>query len=107
MKKEKRKEIKIKRSFLKRNYVICVNKKSCNGCGICIEICPKEAIIDIPAKIVDGHLIKKPRIDFDIEKCVLCGECAVLCPLNALSMEVDGENISIVAKNEVFPSILA
>ena len=106
VKKEKRKEIKIKRSFLKRNYVICANKELCNGCGICIEICPKEAIIDIPAKIVDGHLIKKPRIDFDIEKCVLCGECAVLCPLNAISMEVDGENISIVVKNEVFPSMV-
>lgn len=106
MKKEKRKEIKIKRSFLKRNYVICLNKELCDGCGICVEICPKEAILDIPAKIVEGHLIKKPRIDFDIEKCILCGECAVLCPLNALSMGVDGENISIVVKNEVFPTMI-
>jgi 4Fe-4S ferredoxin len=106
VKQEKRKEIKIKRSFLKRNYVLCLNKELCNGCGICIEICPKEAIIDLPAKIVEGHLLKKPKIDFDIEKCVLCGECAVLCPLNALSMEVDGKNISIVVKNEVFPSIV-
>jgi 4Fe-4S ferredoxin len=106
VKKEKRKEIKIKRSFLKRNYVICLNKELCDGCGICVEICPKEAILDIPAKIVEGHLIKKPRIDFDIEKCILCGECVVLCPLNALSMGVDGENISIVVKNEVFPSMV-
>ncbi|MHA1532888.1 MAG: 4Fe-4S binding protein [Candidatus Heimdallarchaeota archaeon] len=106
VKQEKRKEIKIKRSFLKRNYVMHLNKNLCDGCGVCVEICPKEAIIDIPAKIVNGHLIKKPRIDFDIEKCILCGECVVLCPLNALSMEVDGENISIVVKNEVFPSMV-
>ncbi|MCK5628501.1 4Fe-4S binding protein [Candidatus Bathyarchaeota archaeon] len=106
VKQEKRRETKIKRSFLKRSYVICLNKELCDGCGICTEICPKEAITEVPAKIVEGHLTKKPTIDFDVDKCILCGECAVLCPLNALTMQVNGEEISIVVKNEAFPSMV-
>jgi 4Fe-4S ferredoxin len=103
VKRENRREIKIERSFLTRNYSLHLTKKLCNGCGLCAEICPKEAIEEVPASIVEGRLAKKPRIDFDIDSCILCGECAVLCPLSALRMEVDGKEISTVVKNEAFP----
>jgi ferredoxin len=65
IKRENRKEIKIERSFLTRNYSLHLNKKLCNGCGLCAEICPKEAIKELPASIVEGRLAKKPKIDFD------------------------------------------
>ncbi len=103
VKRENRREIRIERSFLKRNYSLHLNKKLCNGCGLCAEICPKEAIKEQPASIVDGGLAKKPKIDIDINSCILCGECAVLCPLNALKMEVDGKEISTIVKNGAFP----
>ena len=103
IKRENQREIKIERSFLKRNYSLHLNKKLCNGCGLCAEICPKEAIEEVPESIVEGRLAKKPRIDFNIDSCILCGECAVLCPLSALRMEVDGKEISTVVKNEAFP----
>jgi 4Fe-4S ferredoxin len=103
IKHENRKEIKIERSFLTRNYSLHLNKKLCNGCGLCAEICPKEAIKELPASIVEGRLAKKPKIDFDTNSCILCGECAVLCPLSALRMEVDGKEISTIVKNEAFP----
>jgi 4Fe-4S ferredoxin len=103
IKRENRKEIKIERSFLTRNYSLHLNKKLCNGCGLCAEICPKEAIKELPASIVEGRLAKKPKIDFDTNSCILCGECAVLCPLSALRMEVDGKEISTIVKNEAFP----
>jgi 4Fe-4S ferredoxin len=48
-------------------------------------------------------LTKKPKIDFDVNSCILCGECAVLCPLSALRMEIDGKEISTIVKNEAFP----
>ncbi len=100
---ENRKELMLKRNFLTRNYLLSLNKSLCNGCGLCAEICPKEAITVIPAEIAEGRLAKKPAIDFDINSCILCGECAVLCPLNALRMEVDGKDISVVVKNDAFP----
>ena len=100
---ENRKELTLKRNFLTRNYLLSLNKSLCNGCGLCAEICPKEAIKILPAEIADGRLTKKPAIDFDLNSCILCGECAVLCPLNALRMEVDGKEISVIVKNEAFP----
>jgi 4Fe-4S ferredoxin len=105
-KRENLREIRIERNFLTRNYSLHLFKKLCNGCGLCAEICPKEAIDKIPASIVEGRLTKRPKINFDINSCILCGECAVLCPLNALRMEVDGKIISTIVKNEAFPVFL-
>lgn len=103
VKTENRKELTLKRNFLTKNYLLSLNKSLCNGCGLCAEICPKEAITVVPAETADGRLIKKPAIDFDVTACILCGECAVLCPLNALKMEVDGKETSIIVENEAFP----
>jgi len=105
-KQENIKEMKIERNELSRYYSITLNKEQCNGCGICAEICPKEAVIESPAKIENGILVKKPSMTFDTDKCILCGECAVLCPLNALTMKIDGKEISTIVKNEAFPSLL-
>jgi 4Fe-4S ferredoxin len=103
---ENRREIQVKRNFLTRSYVLSLKKKLCNGCGTCVEVCIKDAIEEKPVKVVDGRLKKIPTIDFNVDSCILCGECAVLCPLNALEMEVDGEKISTIVKNEAFPVLL-
>jgi 4Fe-4S ferredoxin len=106
VKTENRRELTLKRNFLTRNYLLSLDKNLCNGCGLCAEICPKEAIKVLPAKITEGRLAKKPTIDFDVNSCNLCGECAVLCPLNALRMEIDGTEVSTLVKNEAFPVLL-
>jgi 4Fe-4S ferredoxin len=103
---ETEKEIRIERRDLASYYSITLNKEQCNGCGICAEICPKEAIREAPAIIEKGILVKKPAIAFDVDKCVMCGECVVLCPLNALVMRIDEKEISTIVKNEAFPSLL-
>ena len=106
IKKEKRKETRLSREFLTRKYLFRLDKELCNGCGICAQICPKEAIDEKPPSIVSGRLKKKPVIDIDSKSCVFCGECVVLCPFNALKMEVDGEETTNVVKNEAFPVLL-
>jgi 4Fe-4S ferredoxin len=106
VKTENRKEIRLHRSHLKRTYLLSLKKNLCNGCGLCAEICPMEAIKFTTAETTEGRLIKKPTIHFDVNSCNLCGECAVLCPLNALKMEIDGKELSAVVKNEVFPVLL-
>ena len=105
-KQENRKETKIERDNLSRYYCITLNKDLCNGCGVCAQICPKEAIKENPARIEKGVLVQKPTINFETDKCNLCGECTVLCPLKALTMKIDENEIAAIVKNEAFPSLL-
>jgi 4Fe-4S ferredoxin len=106
IKKDKRKEIRLSRNFLKRKYLFCFDKDLCTGCGICAQICPKEAITEESPSVVNGRLKKKPTIDIDAKSCVFCGECVVLCPYNALKMKVDGEETTNIVKSEAFPVLL-
>jgi len=70
---------------------------------VCAENCPKEAIKWDSPVVVAGRLVRKPKIDFDVDACILCGECATVCPIDALRMEIDGEEIATIVKNEAFP----
>ncbi len=101
-----RSEILLKRSLLTREYLLQLNRDLCDGCGVCAENCPKDAIRWTPPLVVGGRLARKPTIDFDVGSCILCGECATICPLDALKMEIDGEEIATIVKNEAFPVLL-
>lgn len=48
-------------------------KDECTGCGLCVEVCPPQAIT-----IVDG----KARINPDL--CEECGVCVPECAVEAL-----------------------
>lgn len=43
------------------------NKNKCNGCGVCVELCPVQAI----------HAAKPYKTDS--KKCISCGRCIVVC----------------------------
>ncbi len=101
-----RSEIQLERSLLTREYLLRLNRSLCDGCGLCAENCPKNAIKWNPPVIVAGRLARKPTVDFDVDSCILCGECATICPLDALRMEIDGEEMATIVKNEAFPVLL-
>lgn len=75
--------------------VDCINtergghvKKNCSNaciaCKLCVKACPHDAI----------HVVNNiAKIDYD--KCTNCGECFVVCPTKAISM--DDENKIVVA----------
>lgn len=54
-------------------------KKHCTGCMACNDACSKDAISIRLQK--DGHYYSV----IDTEKCVDCGRCAKICPVNKLS----------------------
>lgn len=55
---------------------IFLDKKRCRGCGICIEVCPRNCF----EMNLKQHIVKI----YNAYKCVKCGACIVQCPFNAL-----------------------
>lgn len=51
--------------------------KLCSGCGLCVNICPVQAIKMEPDKYF-GH--KRPEVD--VSKCIECKACQKKCPCN-------------------------
>lgn len=52
-----------------------IDVEKCTGCGLCVDVCPVEAID------LDDD---KARVD--VEKCVDCGRCVDECPNKAISI---------------------
>lgn len=66
--------------------------KRCNGCGICIDVCPKKCIEPGPLiEIATG--LDAPPVIIDHTKCSFCGMCAAFCPVRAVRMTRDGKEI--------------
>lgn len=53
-----------------------VDKKKCEGCQMCISVCPTDSI-----RIVDG----KAEID---DTCIACGACVSVCPNEAIELKM-------------------
>jgi len=51
-----------------------IDPERCTGCGICVEVCPQEAIKVYDIAEVDG------------EKCTDCGTCVEECPNEAITI---------------------
>ncbi len=60
---------------------IKVIKEKCDGCGICISICPYDAI-----------QLKDNLAEIDLDACTLCGACVPDCPTSAILIE-KGEKV--------------
>ncbi len=64
--------------------------KRCNGCGICVEVCPTKALELGPVhEIATG--LDAPPVIMDLEKCTFCRMCANLCPVHAITFDAVGE----------------
>ncbi len=66
--------------------------RRCNGCGICILVCPRKAIEAGPLiEIATG--LDAPPVIIDHTKCSFCGMCAAFCPVKAVGMSVNDRDI--------------
>jgi ferredoxin len=72
-------------SYLKKQGVLVqpiardinLNEEECVVCGLCIGVCPTEALY-----FKDWELI------FDKEKCVLCENCVRACPVRVIEVTI-------------------
>ena len=52
------------------------NKKICVACGVCLKVCPREAL----------SIYKGCFAQVDAPKCVGCGLCAKSCPAGCIDI---------------------
>lgn len=52
-----------------------VNSEKCTGCGLCVDVCPVEAI-----KVEDDVAV------VNADECTDCGACVDECPNEAISL---------------------
>jgi len=63
--------------YLKDVVTLKLNTELCNGCKMCVNVCPHSVF-----EIVD----KKARIR-DIDDCMECGACALNCQYGAITVK--------------------
>ena len=64
-----------------------VNPKLCDNCGVCIDYCPSQAIVEKG----DSTFIVE-------EKCIGCGECLVVCNHGAVKFNWDSDSVRVQEK---------
>jgi len=55
----------------------------CKGCGLCILFCPKKIIVTSSRINNKGY---SPSEIADMDECIGCKSCAVVCPDRAISI---------------------
>ncbi|MFX1386144.1 MAG: hydrogenase iron-sulfur subunit [Promethearchaeota archaeon] len=94
-------------SLLSKDYLIAeftgieIDENKCGLCGLCLKICPYNAIT-----------IEADKINIDKFKCKSCGTCASICPTNAIDLNIDTyektlATIKIFSKFRTHPKIIA
>jgi len=64
---------------------VTFNDNLCKGCGLCVEVCPKQIIAIAKDKInAKGH---SPACITDQSKCIACAFCAMMCPDCVITVE--------------------
>ena len=53
------------------------NENKCTHCGVCVPICPTEALVMDP---------KTRKVDFFSDKCIACELCVKICPPRAMEV---------------------
>lgn len=64
---------------------VSFKKDVCKGCGLCVGACPKHIIsLSTDELNAKGH---HPAVCTDMEKCVGCAACGIMCPDCVITVE--------------------
>jgi len=94
-------------SLLSKDYLIAeftgieIDENKCGLCGLCLKICPYNAIT-----------MEADKVSIDKFKCKGCGTCVSICPTNAIDLNIDTSEkvlatIKIFSKFRAPPKIIA
>ncbi|MFC1487208.1 4Fe-4S dicluster domain-containing protein [Thermoproteota archaeon] len=105
LKNETENELVIELVLHTKNYSLKLDRKECVGCGVCMEICPREAIEVTRTAKKEVEKAKSPTVTISEQKCNYCGMCEAICPFGALNTKINGEHVVSVVDTESFPKI--
>ncbi len=79
--------------------ILIFKSDACTGCGICVDVCPREAIeINV---IGASQSLNAPKLIFDPEKCYLCGICYNFCPVGAIDFKIEGSSTKNIKRTSL------
>lgn len=65
--------------------IVTIDRNSCKGCGLCVSVCPKQVLeIDKASFNAKGVF---PASVANIDACICCASCAVMCPDGAITIQ--------------------
>ena len=80
----------------------CINEEKCNGCGLCAQKCPVEAVDvynkglgDRSAIYIDYPQAVPLKYIIDREKCLGCGICQGICKAGAVEYEQEDTDATL------------
>lgn len=82
-----------------------VDRQKCNGCGVCVTACPKEAIARGPVGASLKKDVESPPVLVDERKCSFCGLCDYICPFQAIELKVNGERKLQLVDGKAVPQL--
>lgn len=62
---------------------ITIDQERCKGCSLCIEFCPKQAIVLSNILNLKGYFVAEPKED---NGCNGCATCVLMCPEIAIEV---------------------
>ncbi len=63
--------------YLENVVTLELDVEACNGCSMCVIVCPHE-VFDIQ---------ERKAVIIDLDACIECGACAINCPVDAIRVQ--------------------
>lgn len=62
--------------YLENVVTLQLDTEKCNGCGMCVNVCPHQVL----------NILERKAVITDKSACMECGACAINCPVNAIKV---------------------
>ncbi len=64
---------------------VTFDEDACKGCELCVAVCPVK-IIELNREKINSKGYSPAHV-VEMEKCIACGNCAIMCPDSVIRVE--------------------